>query len=175
MVSTSTRRLPSTVIESTVCATAGADIATAAKVAATGTANMTKAANKPPLTRIPNIMRDAPLSFRAGPYPYGTGRFPTCCTACSQLCHGGKLTTAMQFHFRSKTLPIGNATKKPTSGSRDSDDIVVGGKDHEHENQSEPDPEPYLLCSLRQRSTENQLCSVEKQMTPIQQRDGKQV
>jgi hypothetical protein len=30
---------------------------------------MTKAANKPPLTRIPNIMRNAPLSSDAGAFP----------------------------------------------------------------------------------------------------------
>ncbi|GIQ72613.1 hypothetical protein BraRD5C2_10490 [Bradyrhizobium sp. RD5-C2] len=63
MVSSSTRRFPSTAIESTVCACAGAETATAAKVAAAGAANMTKAANSPPLTRIPNIMRNAPLSL----------------------------------------------------------------------------------------------------------------
>jgi hypothetical protein len=61
MVSTSTRRFPSTPIVSTVWATAGATTNAAAKVAATGTPNMIRAANKPPLTRIPKIMRNAAL------------------------------------------------------------------------------------------------------------------
>src|SRR6478736_574822 len=64
MVSTSTRRLPSTAIEATVWAAAGADTSPAASVAATGTANMIRAARKPPRTRIPKIMRNAPLSFQ---------------------------------------------------------------------------------------------------------------
>ena len=40
-------------------------------------------------------------------------QIPTCCTACSQFRRGGKPDIAVQFHFHSKTLPIGNVTKKP--------------------------------------------------------------
>ena len=40
-------------------------------VAATGMANIIRAANKPPRTRIPTFMRNAPLSFPiAGSHPY---------------------------------------------------------------------------------------------------------
>src|SRR4029077_3517237 len=40
-------------------------------------------------------------------------QIPTCCTACSQFSRGGKPDIAVQFHFHSKTLPMGNVTKKP--------------------------------------------------------------
>jgi hypothetical protein len=55
MVSTSTRRLPSTWIEGADWATAGDD---------TGMANMIRAANKPARTRIPTYIRHAPSSLR---------------------------------------------------------------------------------------------------------------
>ena len=40
-------------------------------------------------------------------------QIPICCPACSQFCRGGKRPIAVQFHFHSKTLPIGHVTKKP--------------------------------------------------------------
>ena len=43
---------------------------TPASVAATGTANMIRAANKPPRTRIPKFMRNAPLSFQCRTAPH---------------------------------------------------------------------------------------------------------
>ena len=69
MVSTSTRRFPSTAIDAAVCAAACDETQRAATVAATGTANITRAASKPPRTRIPKFMRNAPLSFRRRPAP----------------------------------------------------------------------------------------------------------
>ncbi len=40
-------------------------------------------------------------------------QIPICCSACSQFCRGGKPDIAVQFHFHSKTLPIGHVIKKP--------------------------------------------------------------
>jgi hypothetical protein len=64
------------VIDETVWAATGAGTSVATKEAAPTTANMTKAARKPPHTRIPNFMRHAPLSFHAGPTPRRADRFP---------------------------------------------------------------------------------------------------
>ena len=113
MVSTSTRRFPSTAIEAAVWAAAGEDTSTAASVAATGTANMIRAANKPPRTRIPNIMRNAPLSFRCRPAPPRTGRFPFAALLVANFAGAANADIAVRFHFHSKTLPMGNVTKKP--------------------------------------------------------------
>src|SRR6478672_7776374 len=76
MVSISTRRLPSTWIEDTVWAAVGDGTSKTANTAATGVANMIRAANEPPRTRIPTFMRRAPLSFQCRPAPLRTSRFP---------------------------------------------------------------------------------------------------
>jgi hypothetical protein len=36
-------------------------------------------------------------------------QIPINCPACSEFCRGGKRPIAGQFHFHSKTLPIGHA------------------------------------------------------------------
>src|ERR1700744_5356559 len=59
-----------------VWAAAGDDTSIAANVAATGAATRIRAANRPPRTRIPTFMRNAPLSFRCRIAPLRTGRFP---------------------------------------------------------------------------------------------------
>src|SRR5258706_10266345 len=77
MVSTSPRWLPLTWMEDTLWAAAGGDISMTASGAATGVANMTRAAtNQPPGNRIPNFMRKAPLSFQYRSAPLRTSRFP---------------------------------------------------------------------------------------------------
>jgi hypothetical protein len=56
-------------MEAKVWAATG-DANTPASVAAAGTANMIRAANKPPRTRIPKFMRNAPLSFQCRTEPH---------------------------------------------------------------------------------------------------------
>src|ERR1700712_3510943 len=58
------------------CAATGEDTSIAANVPATGIAHMIRAANKPPRTRIPTFMRNAPLLFRCRIAPLRAGRFP---------------------------------------------------------------------------------------------------
>src|SRR6266481_6530354 len=141
MVSISTRRLPSTWIEDTVWAAATDGTSKTANMA-TGMSNMIKAANKPPRTRIPKFMSKAALVI---PLPARTPtnqQIPISCPACSQFCRGGKRPIAGQFHFHSKTLPIGHATQLKASRSGQMQDVVIGGKHHQHKHQAQPDPKP---------------------------------
>src|SRR5580704_10800819 len=150
MVSTSTRRFPTTSIDETVStAFAGEATDRAASEATTGAPNMIRAASKPPRTRIPNFMRKAPLSFQCRSAPHEPTDSLLYCPACSQFHRGGKRPTALRFHFHSKTLPFGNVIKKPASRRRQMQNVVVGRKHHQHQHQTQPDPEPHLLRPLR--------------------------
>ena len=89
------------------------DTSAAVATAATGTATMIRAAVRPPRsTRIPTIMRKAPLSFQSRP-AFRVGRLPICCTACSQFYPMGKRPFAAQFQFPNKTLLIRPRLLKP--------------------------------------------------------------
>ncbi len=128
------------------------DTATAAKVATTGTANMTRAANKPPGLAFQTSCATRPYLTRCRTVPQRRLTDSQLHrSACSQFRRRGKLTTAEHFHFVSKTLPIGNATKKPASGPGDSEDVVIRREHHQHQNQTQPDLETHLLRPLRQR------------------------
>src|SRR5579871_192049 len=171
MVSTSTRRLSTTSILLTVStAKAGDGTSKAASVVSTGTANMIRAANKPPRTCIPNFMRGAPSSFRAGSLPHEPAEDSHCCLACNQFCRGGKRSTTARFQFHSKTLPMGNVIKKPLSRSRQVQDVVIGRKHHQHQHKTETDSEPHLLGAFGEWTTANSLHRIEQKVTAIEQR-----
>src|SRR6266550_2180721 len=177
MVSTSTRRFPSTAIDATVWAAAGTDTS----APAIGTATMIRAPSRAPRTRIPNIMRNAPSSLHAGPYPYEPAESQSC-TACSQFREGGKPDVAVRFHFHSKTLPMGNVTKKPLLRSPEQPlqprhlmEVVIEGKHHQHQHQNQPDPEPVFLGLFRQRTPPQHLGRVEQKVAAIEQGHREQI
>src|SRR5579871_3973887 len=176
MVSTSTRRLPTTSMLFTVStAKAGDGTSKAASVVSTGTANMIRAANKPPRTCIPNFMRDAPSSFRCRIAPHEPAGDSHCCLACNQFCRGGKRFKTARFQFHSKTLPLGNVIKKPLSRSRQMQDVVIGRKHHQHQHKSKPDSEAHLLGAFGEQTTANSFHPIEQKVTAIEQRHRKQV
>ena len=102
-------------------------------------------------------------------------QIPIRCPACSQFCRGGKRPIAVQFHFHSKTLPIGHVIKKAASRCRQMQDVVIGGKHHQHQHQTQPDPEPHLLRPVRQGAPAHGLDRIEQKVTAIEQRHRKQV
>src|ERR1043166_8239000 len=67
MVSLSTRRLPSTMIEAAVCATAESAVARDARPEPTTTPPRTKPAKASPRTRTQSPMRDAPYPYSQSP------------------------------------------------------------------------------------------------------------
>src|SRR4029077_8307362 len=67
MVSLSTRRLPSTMIEAAVCATAESAVARDARPEPTTTPPKTKPAKASPRTRTQSHMRDAPYPYSQSP------------------------------------------------------------------------------------------------------------
>src|SRR2546425_10771034 len=174
MVSTSTRRLPSTWIVDTVWAAAGDGTSKTANVAATGVANMIRAANKPPRTRIPKFMRRAPLSFHCRPAPLRTSRFPLIALLVANF--AGAATSdcrAISFSFQD----VAHRQRHPNKASRcgQMQDVVIGGKYHQHEHQAQSDPEPHLLRPLRQGASAHRLDRIEQKMTAIEQRDREKV
>ena len=71
MVSTSTRRFPSTAIDAAVWAAAGDDTSARRQRGGTGTANMIRAASKtPPHSHSKHSCATRPYHSDAGPYPY---------------------------------------------------------------------------------------------------------
>src|SRR4249920_1291963 len=75
--------------------------------------------------------------------------------ACSQFREGGKPDIAVRFHFHSKTLPMGNVTKKPLLRSPEQHlqprylmEVVVKGEHHQHQHQNQPHAEPVFLRFL---------------------------
>src|SRR3954466_13534093 len=113
MVSTSTRRLPSTTIEDAVCAATGVEISAAATVAATGMATRTRAANKPPRTRIPTVMRNAPLLSLSPPAPLRTDRFPFVAPLVANLAGAANGLSQCNFIFIPRRCPLATRLKKP--------------------------------------------------------------
>src|SRR5258708_9851225 len=123
MVSTSTRRLPSTTIEAAVWAAAGADINAAATVAATGMATKIRAANKPPRTRIPTVMRNAPLLSLSRAAPLRTGRFPFVALLVANLAGAANGLSQCDFIFIPRRCPSATRLKRrfmtrPDAGCR---------------------------------------------------------
>ena len=175
MVSTSTRRFPTTSIWLTLCAAACVETSVTASGVTTGTANIIRAANKPPRTRIPTFMRDAPSSSQCRIVPRRTDRFPICCFACNLFCRDGKRSATTQFQFHTKTLPMGNVIKKPRSRSRQMQDVVIGRKHHQHQHQTQPDSEPHLLGAFGEGTAANGFHRIEQKVTSIQERHREQV
>src|SRR6266704_2742225 len=145
MVSTSTRRFPSTEIDATVCAAAGTS------APPIGTATMIRAPSRAPAIAFPTSCATRPRHCHAGPYPYEPAESQSC-TACNQFREGGKPDIAVRFHFHSKTLPMGNVTKKPLLRSPEQPlqpghlmEVVIEGKHHQHQHQDQPHAEPVFL------------------------------
>src|SRR4051794_20041077 len=113
MVSSSTRRLPSTTIEDTVWAAAGDDIRVAVTAAATGTATKIRAPNKPPRTRIPTFMRQAPLLSESRPAPLRTDRFPFVALLVANLAGAANGPSQRNFIFIPRRCPSATQLKKP--------------------------------------------------------------
>jgi len=111
MVSTSTRRLPSTWIVDTVWAAAADGTSKTANMAATGVANMIRAANKPPRTRIPKFMRRAPLLFHCRPAPLRTSRFPLIALLVANFAGAANVRLQGNFIFIPRRCPSATPPK----------------------------------------------------------------
>src|SRR5712671_2288681 len=177
MVSTSTRRFPSTAIDATVWAAAGTDTS----APPIGTATMIRAPSRAPRTRIPNIMRNAPSSLHCRSDPYEPAESQSC-TACSQFRGGGKPHIAVRFHFHSKTLPMGNVTKKPLLRSPEQPleprhlmEIIIESEHHQQQHQNQPHAEPVFLGFFRQRAPPQYLSRVEQKVATIEQGHREQI
>src|SRR6266404_8797498 len=154
MVSISTRRLPSTWIEDTVWAAATDGTSKTANMA-TGTANMIRAANKPPRTRIPKFMRKAPLSFHCRPAPLRTSRSPLIALLVTNFAGAANVRLQGNFIFIPRRCPSATPSKSHCSSypkqafqPRHLMKVVVERKHHQHQHQNKPQPESILLSPV---------------------------
>src|SRR6266851_1086555 len=174
MVSTSTRRLPSTWIEDTDWATAGDAITTVANVAATGTANMIRAAKRPPRTRIPTFMRNAPSSFQCRTVPLRTSRFPFVAILVANFARAANARLQCNFNFIPRRCLLATLPKK-ASQPRHLMEIIVKGEHHQHQHQGKADAEPVFLRLVRQGTPSQDLRAIEQKVTTVEKRHRKQV
>src|SRR5882757_2250062 len=117
MVSSSTRRLPSTVIDAVVWATADDETTAAHSVAATGMAIMIRAATRPPRnTRSPTFMRNAPLSFHSRSALLRTDRFPFIALLVDNFAQLANGLSQCNFNFMPRRGP--SATNRKSFSAR---------------------------------------------------------
>ena len=84
-----------------------------ASVAATGMANIIRAANTPPRTRIPTFMRNAPLSFQCRIAPLRTDRFPFVAPLVANFAKPANVLLQCNFIFIPRRCPSATSSNKP--------------------------------------------------------------
>jgi hypothetical protein len=182
-VSASTRLLPSTAIEFTVCATATPDVATITQPAPIRVPTRTTHETASPRTartqrpiRYLITLAAAPaggLDKRHRPLGWMVPAGRVWHSACfvqrfSRTANG---TPSPSFPFPSKSCPTATFSGRPRK--EDAFYVIKGCKNHQHDHDCQPNPEPNLLGALGQGAAADRLDSVEQKVTAIEQRDRK--
>src|SRR5438552_5199244 len=170
MVSASTRRLPSTAIWAAACAFAfpamRTDMAALPKITPPRT---TPAKVSPRNARHHSFMRNVPYFPSCRPFgPDGRNRLD----ACTRFFRQCNIDPRSIILFCQGVARPQRSRPDPMEYPRN---VVVGRENQQHQDDCKPDPELDLLGPLGKRPASHRLECVEQKVTPIEQRNRKQI